>query len=236
MFMPIKPIEQDQFSKATSQGFTLIEVMVAIGIFALISIAAYQLLTAAMQNSQALEISSEKMAELQRGMLRLEQDIDQFAFRRTRDQFGDVSPLFKGESMLGDSGSYIEFTRSGWRNPAGLPRSDLEHVIYLLDEGTLWRYSWFYLDRDHEEADLKRPLIRGIEQLKFKFLKAESSDLQGGSPASQGSILKSGQWQEQWAVTTFDDGKNIPRAVSVEFDFGEGVKLKRLFRLGVNTQ
>ncbi len=200
------------------KGFTLIEIMVAVGVFALISVAAYQLLTAASKSSQAIEISSERTAELQRAMLRIEQDIEQLAYRTTRNQYGDVSPLFRGESGTDDSSGYIEFTRSGWRNPAGLPRSDLEHLKYKLDQGTLWRLSWFYLDRDHEEADLKRPMLKGITRINFKFLKGLDS------------------WQNQWATTGVDDELNIPRAISIEFEFGDELKLKRLFRLGVNDK
>ncbi|PIP81201.1 MAG: type II secretion system protein GspJ [Gammaproteobacteria bacterium CG22_combo_CG10-13_8_21_14_all_40_8] len=202
----------------TYDGFTLIEIMVAVGIFTLIYIAATQLLTEAQKNATAIELSSERTADLQRAMLRFEQDIEQLAYRPTRNQFGDTVPVFRGESGSDDSSGFIEFTRSGWSNPAGLPRSDLEHLIYKLEKGKLWRLSWLYLDHDHEEADIKRPLLEGITRLNIKFLKDQN------------------EWLEQWGAKGTDQDFEPPRAVSIELEFNQDIKLKRIFRLGVNDQ
>ncbi len=204
-----------RYSKSPQQGFTLIEIIVAMVIFALIGLGSYALLSNSMNIADLVELKGDRLAELQRAELRMEQDIEQLAFRPTRNEFGDRIPLLRGESGYSDSSGYLEFTRSGWANPAALPRSDLEHVLYKLEDGTLWRLSWYYLDRADEKADLKRPLLTGVTKLTLGFL--ADKDL----------------WRDNWNTANSDAINSIPRAISVEIELVEDVKLKRIFRLGV---
>ncbi len=196
-------------------GFTLLEIIVAVVIFALIGLGAYSLLTNSMQIADQVELKGDRLAELQRAELRMEQDIVQFAFRSTRNEFGDRIPLLRGETGFNENSGYLEFTRSGWSNPAALPRSDLEHLIYKLEDGTLWRLSWYYLDHAEQTADLKRPLLTGVTRFTLGFLEGED------------------KWSDNWNTSNSDTIGSIPRVISVEIELYEGVTLKRIFRLGV---
>jgi general secretion pathway protein J len=198
-------------------GFTLIEVLVAMVIFALIGMGAYSLLTNTLLISDTVEIHTARLSELQRAEHKLQQDIEQFSFRQTRNEFGDKRPLLRGETGFGNDSGYVEFTRNGWNNPAALPRSDLEHVLYKLESGTLWRLSWFFLDGGNEEADLKRPLVTGVEKFTVRFLGPDN------------------QWLEQWNTAGDNEVENLPRAISIELELFEETTLRRVFRLGVSS-
>ena len=199
------------------KGFTLIEIIVAIVIFTIIGLGAYALLTNVLQLSNHVELHGARLAELQRAEHRLQQDIEQFSFRKTRNEFGDPVPLLRGESGFDDNSGYFELTRSGWSNPAALPRSDLEHLIYKLEDGALWRMSWFFLDRNEAEADLKRPLLTGVAKLTVRFLDQNK------------------QWTERWNTSGSDEIYNLPRAISIELELLEDITLRRVFRLGVTS-
>ncbi len=211
------PIASPLSVKPQVSGFTLIEILVAMVIFALIGIGAYSLLANTFLISNTVELHTDRLAELQRAEHRLQQDIEQFSFRQTRNEFGDRTALLRGETGFSDSTGYLEFTRSGWSNPAALPRSDLEHVIYKLEDGSLWRLSWFFLDRTESEADLKRELLTGVEKFTVRFL------------------TKDDQWLEQWNTTGGDEIDKLPRAVAIELELFEELTLRRVFRLGVSS-
>src|SRR3990167_3324124 len=103
------------------RGFTLIEILVAVLIFAMIGVAAFSTLRAAQDAQTTLRERGERFLKLQRAVTTFSRDYQQLAFRRVRDSYGDRLPLVQGVSD--DTDTWIAFTRSGWRNPAQLPRS-----------------------------------------------------------------------------------------------------------------
>ena len=128
-----------------ARGFTLIEVLVAVMIFGLIGIGAYSTLNAAQKSQATLRERGDRFLQLQRAITLFSRDYQQRAFRRVRDSYGDRLPIVQG--MSDDTDTWIAFTRSGWRNPAQLPRSSLESVRYALESGRLIRYSYLLLDQ-----------------------------------------------------------------------------------------
>jgi len=204
-------------TEPNQKGFTLIEILIAMVIFALIGMGAYSLLSNTLLISDSVEIHTSRLAELQRAVHRMQQDVEQFSFRQTRNEFGDKRPLLRGETGFSNNSGYLEFTRTGWNNPAALPRSDLEHLLYKLEDGTVWRLSWFFLDGGSEEADLKRPLITGVEKLTVRFLGPDN------------------QWLEQWNTAGENQIERLPRAISIELELYEKITLRRVFRLGLSA-
>ncbi|RMH40568.1 MAG: type II secretion system protein GspJ [Gammaproteobacteria bacterium] len=193
------------------RGFTLLEVLVAVAIFAVIGVAAHALLQQALAAQAASEKQGEKLAEWQRAMWRMEQDFSQIAWRKTRDPFGEPVPYVRGLGSTDAETTFIEFTRTGWRNPAGLPRSQLEHVVYQVQDGVLWRLSWLYPDRAREEADFKRALLHHVKGFKVRFMDDTN------------------QWRNDWANAAGASDVPPPRAVAIDLEFDSGEKIHRLF-------
>jgi general secretion pathway protein J len=92
----------------------------------------------------------------------MQRDVMQMIARPVRDQLGD--PL---EPMLIGADGLIEFTRLGWRNPLGLPRSDLQRVGYVAQDGDLLRAYWRVLDRAPDTEPVLQALLTGVEQVEF---------------------------------------------------------------------
>src|SRR6056297_2084233 len=92
-------------------GFTLIEMMVVFGVFALIGVISSQIVSRVVQNQAIMSERGQRLAEVQRAMLIIQRDVMQLVNRPVRDQLGDpLEPLLIGADGL------IEFTRVGWRN------------------------------------------------------------------------------------------------------------------------
>lgn len=155
----------------SSTGFTLIEMMIAIAIFAMLSLGAYQVLQGVLQSDEISLKRGTALKKLQRSMLVIERDMIQMEARNNRnDDELTAMPLQAGKFMF-DSDDYgIAFTRGGWQNPlALLPRSDLQRISYRLKDKELQRLSFTYLDPAvGEEAKLK-VLLTGVTEMTFAF-------------------------------------------------------------------
>ncbi|MGI9284645.1 MAG: type II secretion system minor pseudopilin GspJ [Pseudomonadales bacterium] len=109
-------------------GFTLIEMLISLAIFALIGVSAYQVLASSALVSEREQKRTELMHELDRALRIIERDLRQVVDRPVRDELG---PRF---AFYGAADRPLEFTRAGNENPLGLARSDLLRVAYSLRE------------------------------------------------------------------------------------------------------
>ena len=200
------------FRSGTSRGFTLIEMLVAVLIFALISVGAYSTLDAAQDAQETMRVRGERFIQLQKAITMLSRDYRQLSFRRARDQYGERTPIVRGAGDSEKDEIFIEFTRSGWRNPAQLPRSTLEHVIYRFEDGQLIRYSFLLLDQAQTSTPVRRVLIDGVLSMKIEFLKSAGQGLPD-------------QWAKEWPIggsVNVEDSNKTPRGIKITLDV-EGI-------------
>ena len=149
-------------------GFTLLELVVVLAIFAVLSMMAYGGLSAMLTGRAKVAESLERTAALQQGYLRLRNDFQQLRARTARDGYGETQPAL----IVQPDGS-VEFTRSGWRNPLSQPRSALERVAYQFDEGRLLRRSWRVLDRAQESEPVEVAVLDQVDDAEWRFLDAK---------------------------------------------------------------
>lgn len=161
-----------------SCGFTLIEVMVAVAIFAVLAALAYGTLNRTLASAELLEARNGRLEALQRTLRFLTEDFQQLAPRPVKEQLGDVVAPALVSNVQSDFA--VALTHGGWSNPAGLPRGTLQRVAWRLQEGELVRYHWTVLDRTLDNEPAARVLLDGVETLQFRFLQDD------------------GQWTAQW--------------------------------------
>lgn len=190
------------------RGFTLLEVMVALGILAFVIIATHQILDS---TTKAKEASDEKIAELnglQTTFRLMDQDFSQMTKRAVRNESGDVQEqyLLAGRYVLESQYDGIAFVRDGWVNPINLlPRSELQAVGYRVLDDNLERVYRVYVDQlDNMEPRVQR-ILENVEELKFEFLDDKNA------------------WQEQWEI------KALPKAVAVTLQQIEAEPIRRVF-------
>ncbi|WP_062266725.1 type II secretion system minor pseudopilin GspJ [Endozoicomonas arenosclerae] len=165
-----------------SKGFTLLELMIAILLFAMISTAAYKLFDSVSRAQQVTDGILDNLDEIQRAQLILEKDLFQMAARPIRDEFGDSQPAVKSPSR---DGFALEFTRTGWRNPLQELRSNLQRVAYDLEEGELIRYYWLMLDRAPDPVQIRQVVLRNVQGLKVRFMDEKKRWSSSWPPAKQ---------------------------------------------------
>lgn len=153
------------------QGFTLLEMMLALVIFSLLSIAGWQLLNTVSRSSELVAEHERRISEIDMAFLLMKQDFRQIVDRGVRID-GRVSQqsIFTGDTMLDTDDQAISFVRTGWHNPGQrLPRSELQRVYYRLKDGRLERWYDLVLDTPPGTQPVTRALLENVNSLQFSF-------------------------------------------------------------------
>jgi len=149
-------------------GFTLVEVLVSLAIFALLAAAGSAVLSQAIDNRFAVKAAADRTADLQRMRGLLRADIGQATPRRSRGPTGRPTPQpMVAASAPGEP--VLILTRAGWMNPGERPRPSLQRVEYRVADGRLERRVSSYLDGGRPGPP--QVLYRGVRDLTVSFLR-----------------------------------------------------------------
>jgi general secretion pathway protein J len=202
-------------NRRTERGFTLLELLVALAVFAILSALAYGGLNAILQARAETERQAARLAEIQSAMTLLARDITQLTQREVRSEYGDPLPAIRGGTL---SPLTLELTRAGWRNPAKHARSTLQRVGYALEDDVLIRHGWRVLDRAQDSAAYPLRVLTGVRTFQVRFLHENR------------------EWTDDWPPETIASGPApapAPRllAVQVRLELEDMGELMRLFRV-----
>ena len=149
------------------EGFTLVEVLVSLLIFALLAAAGAAVLGATIDNRFAVRAATDRIGDLQRTRALLRADLGQAAPRRARAATGRPQPqAIVGPSAPGDP--VLVLTRAGASNPGGQARPSLQRVEYRLIGDRLERRVSAYLDGARPGPP--QVLYRGVRDLTVGFI------------------------------------------------------------------
>jgi len=149
-------------------GFSLVEMLVALFIFALLATAGVAVLRFSIDNREVVQARVERLAQFQRTRAILKADLAQAADRRVRGLDGrPVRGAFFGGGD-GKAAPLIRLVRRGWDNPDAAPRASLQAVEYHLIDGRLERVAAAALDG--APAGAPQVLIDGVSGAKAQFL------------------------------------------------------------------
>jgi general secretion pathway protein J len=200
------------------RGFTLLELLIAVAIFALVGAMAYGGLQQVLDQNEHTGAQSQRLSDLQKAYAIMQRDIEQLTSRKIRNGFGDTI-----DALVGGSGfNGVEFSRAGHANPAGFLRSDIQRVAYVPDQETLLRRTWRVLDRAQDSLPDEQVLIEGMQRFSVRFLD------------------QANEWQEQWPPQSAQLGTSVdagmPRAVEVQLELDDVGILNWLFGLPENFE
>jgi len=193
-------------------GFTLLELLVALSVFSLVSVMAYSGLRTVLQSKQQTDLHAMRIHQLQSAVLMLERDLEQFVPRAVRDEYGDEQPALS----TADSGTrQLAFTHAGWSNPIATARSNLQRVAYGIEDEQLVRSSWSVLDRAQDSEPYQAVLLDKVREIKLRYMD------------------NSRKWQTQWPPADLASGDSIPQPLAIEVtisleDLGD---IRRVFPL-----
>lgn len=193
-------------------GFTLVELLVALAIFALMSVAGVTLLRSGSDTQLAVKDRLEVLSRSNRLYNALEGDLAQAMARPVRDQAGQPVPAFT-QNDTAVSGTLFGFVRAGWSNFDDTPRASLQRIAYTLDDGALKRVSWPMLDgaTPNDAASL-------VENVRSAIVRFRD---------------EKGEWRDDWTAT---DADALPRAVELRLTIQGKPEQRMLFLVGPQTR
>ena len=197
-----------------SRAFTLIEILVAVAIFAVLSTLAYGALGQIILSSEVLSERQQRILAIQKTMRTLSQDFLQLSPRPVRDELGDGF----GAALRSDfqNAFAVELTRGGWNNPMSLPRGTLQRAAYRIEEDELIRYHWRVLDRTFNNELVAVSMLEDVESIVFLFMQ------------------ENGEWTEQWPPQGRQGPQGLrlrPRAVQVVLNLVDEGEITRLIEV-----
>ncbi|MCL7944727.1 type II secretion system minor pseudopilin GspJ [Marinobacter sp. ATCH36] len=147
-------------------GFTLMEMLIAVTITAVIGLGVWQVLGNVVASRDRVNEVADQFDAVQRTMLLLERDITQIVNRPGRDIYGDFDPALTSR----EDDFVLMLTRQGWRNPLGTRRSTLQRVAWDYTGDELRRRYWVSVDQGQEDNSQDTVLLSDVTDFAVRFL------------------------------------------------------------------
>jgi len=192
---------------ARQRGFTLLEVVVAVALFALVAALAYGGLQSVLDARAQMAEQAQRLARLQFAVGLIERDVRAAAARPVRDALGQRLPALIGTS------TGIELSRHGHANALAQPRAEIERAAYSRREQPLQRLRWPTLDRAPGSQPEITELMEGVRELRFRYFSRDGRE--------------SDRWPPQRAVST------LPARVEVELQIDGIGRIRRALELPI---
>lgn len=214
----------------------MIEVVIAISIFAMLGFASYKVVNGLSLARETITKNSEELRQFVSAMNIINRDFSQLTPRKILDESAKNIPAFYSQ------GDYtIEFTRAGAPNPLMVKRAKVVRVAYRFTEeleteelkeleknssilkvtgdgkqGYLLRYVWPVLDRGDEQKPRMQLVLVGVNSLEFEYLRDKN------------------KWGDEWPPPASDENSSLtelPYAIKLKIDTKKYGSLERFFQI-----
>lgn len=190
------------WTRSAMRGFTLVELLLAITLSAVVATLAYAGLANGFSAATSLAREVQQLGDLQRTLAIVEDDLLQVRLRAPNHGISYREPAF----VAGDvPGVLLTFTRAGAMALPGQLRSNLVRVRYLLRDHALWRQQWVQVDRaDEQQRPVEVLLLEQVNGATLELLARSTSAFTDDVLSLQAA---GGNWQRSW--NSEDAGKSL---------------------------
>ena len=205
---PLPPAPCPLPRSSASRGFTLLELIVAVAVFAVVATLAYSGLDLMLRSRASLEGEADRQRAVELAVLGLERDLRQALARPVRGPYGEEQPALMGSAGAAEW-TVLDLTssRDGVHPVAG-------RVRYAVVDGALWRARDPVLDRSPRESARNRRVLEDVQRMSFRYV--------------AGARQRLDQWPPRTGITA---PERLPRAVEVTLVLADRGEISRLIEL-----
>ena len=190
------------------KGFALMELLIALAIFAVIGAIAYRSLVAVSRTREVIGTETQRLSQMQFAIAMLERDLRQATARSVRGEYGERLPALAGARER------VELTCYAFASPYGEARAQLARVAYVRGDEGLARAAYATLDRAPSTRATQRVLASGVEAMRLRYFDG------------------AGRWLDEWPPQPQrDNAERLPRAIEVSLTFERLGTIRRVVDL-----
>jgi len=187
---------------ARHSGVTLLELVVVVAIFSIMSAAAYSSLNSSLKAEETFDAAMKELEAVQMSLTLFERDVMQLSPRTVRDAYGDQKA-----AIVLINGRELNFTRGGNFSSLQLDQTELTRVDWSLQDEQLIRSYWRRLDSTQGDQPLSASVLGNVTGLRMRVL--DQSD----------------NWHLDWPL----GGSGSIRAVEITLELRDWGEIRRLF-------
>lgn len=194
-----------------ARGFTLLEILIAMVILALMTTMAYRGLSSVLQSRDHLVSENKKWRGIALAFTRIENDLSQVANRPARQASAAQRLPFYASAQAGQSNELLlSFTRLGHGEQSNQLAGPIRSG-YRLRENTLEQLVWSNPDADTRHPPYATPILHDVTRLVLRYLDYE------------------GSWHANWPLA--NNNQALPAAVEITVELNSGERIARIFDL-----
>ncbi len=188
------------------RGFSLLEILVALAVFAVASGMAWIGLGSVANTRQQLAATRDDFAAIQRSVNFLANDLATSVARPVRIGRSGQRPALAGNAVR------VAFSRLGLASELQSRASAVQRVVWFLDGEELVRGHYPAIDRSDERALKRRTMATGVHAFSLRYLD------------------RNGAWHDHWPLSgnEAEHASALPRAVEVRIDFSTVSDIRRV--------
>ena len=214
----------------SQHGFTLLELMVAMAIFAMLAVAGWQVFDSVNRARERAQFHADNLAVLQYAYLQLQQDMGQIIpYQALSSQnsasTNDTNPNVQAntpapEPFMSLDGEHVSFVRFSDPDPRYQSTASVQYVEYIFADERLIRRQYSNIGGGTDNISLDSILLEGVTAGRWQaYLPEMSTKFPKKDSSSNNASLSSQSGQGATSSNAQPESVLLPKGVAVTFTY-----------------
>lgn len=197
-------------------GFTLIELMVAITIFAIITVISYRTISSLITTKERLTNAQEKWGSVANAISLISDNLNKVIPLTIRGNSGEILPALLGlEKLNNKNDSQLEFTISGYIKDQIIGTISPKRIGFRFVQGNLYIVNWPVLNRVPLTISSAELILSSIKEFKIEYYGTDK------------------RWYTNWPISDIQSKNVLPRGIRLYMKLDSGEEITRVWAIGV---